>query len=194
MGVSYDELPFFNTVPIVSIGRVSAPLVGGEYNFVARQSSLLPKEKLVDNALYFISHFSFAMDISELDYQLAILDVPQINLYLSGEARTPLIRKPIFAPTYYESYSYLYAFLPQRSPNELLFSVRGKLTQTAALLGKQDITATMVLEFYEIVDDAFISQFKMQGKPGAIPVHEFIKGIKPEDRRVLLEHLRAGKR
>ena len=160
MSLNITNVPFHTSVPLQVIGRVSAPLVGGNYTFAGRPNEMSPKESFTDNALYVMTKVSIACDVSNLDYQGAIVKVPEINFYSTGEARAPLVRKPIQAPVYYEAYDYTYAFQMKKDPSSLLFSVKGVIEQTPELLGKQELTFSVISQIYEIVDDDFIADFK----------------------------------
>lgn len=162
MSLNIDNVPFHTSVPLQIIGRVSAPLVGGKYTFDGRPKEMTPKESFTDNALYVMTKVSIACDISALDYQGAIIKVPEVNFYSTGEARTPLVRKPIQAPIYYDGYEYTYAFQMKKDPSSLLFSVKGQIEQTPALIGKQELTFSVIVQIYEIVDDDFINNFKLK--------------------------------
>jgi len=160
MSLNIDSVPFHTSVPLQVIGQVTAPLVGGVYTFNGRPNEMTPKEQFTDNALYVMTKVSIACDVSALDYQGAINQVPEINFYSTGEARTPLVRKPIQAPLYYDGYDYTYAFEMRKDPSSLLFSVKGIINQTASLVGKGSLTFSVISQIYEIVDDGFIENFK----------------------------------
>jgi len=160
MSLNVDKVPFKDSVPLQVIGQVTAPLVSGKYVFDGRPKSMTPNESFTDNSLYIMTKVSIACDISSLDYQGAISRVPEINFYSTGEARTPLVRKPIQAPVYYDGYEYTYAFEMKKDPSSLLFSVKGTIDQTPALVGKTDLTFSVISQIYEIVDDGFIENFK----------------------------------
>jgi len=159
MSLNINDVPFKSSVPIQAIGRISAPVVGGVYTFNGRPNEMTPRESFTDNALYIMTKVSIAFDVSGLDYQGAIIKVPEINFYSTGEARTPLVRKSIQAPVYYDGYDYTYAFTMKKDPSSLLFSVKGQIEQTTALIGKQELTCSVVAQMYEVVDDDFIKNF-----------------------------------
>lgn len=176
MSADINNLPYWSSVPLVLTTRISAPLQGGFYTFDGRPVSMAPTAHLDNTALYVITEISFAFDINQLDFQAAVRQVPEINFYSTGEARTPLVRKPIIAPIYYDGYNYIYAFESKKTPSEVLASLRARVEQTPALIGVGVLTGTIILKMYEVVDDAYISEFKAMGKPGAIPQHSIFKG------------------
>ena len=166
MAMNIVDLPYFDSVPIILNGEITADVASGVFSYNGRPVSFTPREELTDNTLYIITSFSFSADLDELIYQNAILKTPEINLWTTGEARTPLIRKPVFGTKYFDAINFMQPFLPQKFPNEILFSAKGVIDQNADIvaLGKSALTLKVILTMYEVVNDEYIAQFKKCGR------------------------------
>lgn len=163
MGVNLNILPWHTSKPIFAVGQEIAPLVGGKYVFSNQLLEFSPPEIFTENALYIISQISFNCDVSVLDYQAAIVKNPTLMLHQSADGNTPLLRKQLVLPTYLEQQEFVHPFYPRHSPNHLNFSLRGEIAQTAALVGKTALKASIMVTYYEVVDDKFIQEFKRNG-------------------------------
>lgn len=171
-----EDLPYYTSPPIQFTYTQQAALTIGQYPFILTKAAMNNTVQLTDNSLIYIRDISFYADIDKQDYQEALklaggtLDVPELSLYMAGNAAVPIFRNPIFLGNYFREQSYRKLIMPKFTPNNLLASIQGTLQQHAALAGVNEINITVELFCQEIVDDNFIAgivkEFPAIGKEG----------------------------
>jgi hypothetical protein len=90
------------------------------------------------------------------------------NLYLESEAANPQLRNPVALPLYFSNFTFRQFLEPRETEgddmiageNHFQASFIGTLQQTPPLIGKEDITLTMIMAVQEITDDTYIEEFK----------------------------------
>jgi hypothetical protein len=163
-----EDLPYWNSPPIQFVYESETPLSLGTYQWNDRPMPLTPNRPILDNALYFFRNITLSADISQLDYEAAILTTPQFNAYLSGDSKTILFREPITVNRYLDQFDYRMFWMPRRGGETLLGGFRGELIQIPALIGKVNITLKAVISAQEIVNEDYIDLFTHKSYPGNI--------------------------
>jgi hypothetical protein len=179
MSGTLGAIPYWTSPPLVFTYRETAALAAGAYTFLAGTKAVFtPTRPIRANALYLFKTFDFSFDIAEIDYMGAIATLPLFSMFLQSDSAAPALREPIPLSKYFQTLPYVLnilgeELLEQAYPgsaavtptqgytfNRLLGSVEGIVNQTAALIGKATLTATIVFTVQEIVDEHFISDFK----------------------------------
>jgi len=167
------DIPYWTSPPLIFTYRETAPLQLGVYTFLASTKNVFtPSRPIRPNALYAFMTFDFAMDIAEIDYQGAIVTLPQFSMFMQSDSAAPALREPIPLSKYFITLPYALHILGEEllnndfpgtqgyTFNRMLGSVEGVLNQTGALMGKAEVNATIVFTVQEIVDEHFIAEFK----------------------------------
>jgi hypothetical protein len=158
--IALTKIPFFKSSPLVLGAKIpSLPLAGGEYVWDITPTALVPKANLLQNSLYIVSSVSISVDISEEDWQAAIVTPPQLTLHRTASGLAPVLPLPIPFPMYLRQYSVVEGFTVDRGPDSLAARISGRVPFNADLSGKAQLTASVMVTIYEITDDAFIKQF-----------------------------------
>lgn len=174
-----EDIPYWTSPPLIFTYRQTEALAAGSYTFLAATKAVFtPSRPIRANALYLFKTLDFAFDVAEFDYLGAFTTLPQFSMFLQSDAAAPALREPIPLSKYFDTIPYLLnilgeELLEQAYPgqnavtptqgfnfNRLLGNVAGVVAQTAALMGKASLTATIVLTVQEVVDEHFISEFK----------------------------------
>jgi hypothetical protein len=180
------DIPYWTSPPLLFTYRETVILgatTPGTYTFLTpTKAAFTPSRPIRPNALYMFDTLDFSMDVAEIDYQGAIATLPQFSMFLQSDSAGPTLREPVPLSKYFQTLPYRLHILGSEllepaypgqaatTPtqgytfNRLLGSVGGIVTQTAALLGKASMTATVVFTVQEIVDEGFITAF--QGRAG----------------------------
>lgn len=178
MGVNLNFIPWHQAKALFWVGEYQVPLVGGQYTWnIQNLQSFQPSFNLENNALYVISSVSFSCDVSVLDYQAAVNVLPSLQLHQGGEGFAPLLRQRIALPTFLDQQEFVQPFISKHRPNELKWSLTGSVTQTAALIGKAELNAAVMIVAYEITDDKFVAEFKQNGGLGMPGGQNFKRGL-----------------
>lgn len=148
-----------------------------------------PRADLDPAKLYAIENFTFSADIDEADFSGAIIDdssataqgfgagVPRFHLYVLSESTGPILKQPIPLPQYYQDQPFpkwreytkevsdlgnqvAIVSTGMKRTNQFQGAFEARLTQTAALFGKQIITLILSLTVLEISDENFIRDYK----------------------------------
>lgn len=179
------DIPYRTSPPLLFVFQQTANLAAGVYDFPAgMKAAFSPERPIRANSLYLFKTIDFAMDIDENDYLAADSQAFTFSMYQQSDAGGPALREPIPLVKYLQRTPYALSILgnellgtayPGQTPNSpaatvqfnrLLGSVVGTLTQTPNLLGKTDVTATILFTAQEITDDNFIGDFvKRSGRP-----------------------------
>jgi hypothetical protein len=161
---SIYNIPYKNADPFELIFKQNVVIdYAGNFVFPLNKTPPIPDINLLLNALYFIHEITFAADIAEGDYQGSILVAPVFSLYISSDAY-PVLKNPIDLPKYFNGILFRKGVLNTQSTGDGLMqdeshfqgSFQGTLMQTPPLIGKQDITLTMIFSIEEINDRDFI--------------------------------------
>lgn len=173
-----DDIPYWTSPPLIFTYRETAPVAAGAYTFLAGTKAVFtPSRPIRANALYVFKTLDFSFDIDQSDYMGAYTTLPLFSMYLQSDSAAPALREPIPLSKYFDTIPYVLNILgaelleqaypgqtaittQEVSYNRLLGSVEGVVAQTAALLGKASLTATIVFTVQEVVDEHFISEFK----------------------------------
>jgi hypothetical protein len=155
-----EDMPYKTSPPIEFVYRSSAAFVAGFYTWADQPTALVPDRPLMENVLYYFRSITFSADIEELDFTSCIVTMPQFQMYLKSNAKAILFREPVYMVKFLQNFEYRFAWLTQRSGDQLRASFNGVLNQNANLVGKTPITLTAVISAQEIVDDKFIARFK----------------------------------
>lgn len=161
------EIEYLGVSPFLAVARQAAPLVAGAYTFNAPRARFNPDSDIRDNALYIFDSFTFSCDIDARDYEAAQVNPLRFGVYTDTGAQVPTLPRPITLPSYVVDYGYGYLHDGRRGPTSLFFTFNGLLNHTAALVGKASITATVVMRYYEIIDDAQIECILRRRKANA---------------------------
>lgn len=173
------DIPYWTSPPLIFTYRQEAALQLGVYTFLASAKAVFtPSRPIRANALYVFKTLDFAFDIAEIDYMGAYTTLPQFSMFLQSDSAAPALREPVPLSKYFVTLPYVLnilgeELLEQAYPgqnavtptqgynfNRLLGNVEGVIAQTAALMGKASLTATIVLTVQEVVDESFIAGFK----------------------------------
>ena len=146
--------------PILFQYRQTAELLAGEYEFTVQRLPLTPDKNVNPSATYYFRTITSFADITEEDYSSAIVEVPEFQLYLQSGAGGPFMRDSVQMGKFLDNLPYEFAIDPERDPNKFLGSVKGVLRQTPSLLGKNDITITIIVAAQELNDKAFTDSLK----------------------------------
>lgn len=138
----------------------------GQYVFAIDKQYPTPNINIMLNSLYYIWACTFAADVAEADFHGAMLISPVFSLYVSNDMM-PILKNPIDCPLYYNGLIFRKGILVSTSTGDQLVAdtshflgtFQGTFVQTPALIGKQDMTLTMILSVQEIGDRDFITQF-----------------------------------
>lgn len=161
------EIDYFGVSPFLAVARATAPLAGGLYTFNAPRARFSPASDIRDNALYIFDSITFSCDIDARDYEAALVTPLRFGVYTDTGAQVPTLPRPVTLPSYVVDYGYGYLHDGRRGPTELLFTFAGVLNHTAALVGKASITATVVMRYYEIMNDSLIERVLKRRKADA---------------------------
>lgn len=151
--------PFGKSPITFFVGRVTAPLALGKFTFDGTATDFITRIPLVPQSLYWFLDWNFSVDIAVADYTAALDRIPVVSVYQKAKPNEPVFRQPFPVPVYYENKWLLQGFRNVITPNELLFSVDGTVKQSAALVGKQSLTATLQFTAYEVTDPDYIARF-----------------------------------
>lgn len=194
MSGKLGDIPYWTSPPLIFTYRETAALAAGMYTFLAgAKAAFTPSRPIRANALYVFKTMDFSFDIDQSDYMGAYTTLPQFSMFLQSDSAAPALREPIPLSKYFDTIPYVLNILGEElletaypgqaavTPtqgynfNRLLGSVEGVVAQTAALIGKGSLTATVVFTVQEIVDEHFISEFKALagGKGEGIRGREF---------------------
>lgn len=168
-----EDLPYVSSPPVQFVYESTAVLAAGVYAWADNPSPLTPTRPLQKNAIYFIRKVTLAADVSELDFESAIVTTPQFFTFLKSDAESLLFREPIQMVKFFDGFEFRQAFFVKQavvdplsgfaagtSGDRILAAFRGVLLQTAALLGKADITLKAIMSAQEIVDQNFVNLFR----------------------------------
>lgn len=147
-----SQLQFF-------VGQATGALDAGEYVFDGTLQDFIVHAPLVPQSLYFFLDFDFSVDCAEADYTGAIQRVPLLSVYQSTNPQLPIFRQPFATPVFYRNKWILQGMRSLIAPNNLQFSLTGRVKQTPALLDKETLKATVQFTAYEITDPDFIKRF-----------------------------------
>lgn len=166
--LSVNPLHYPQSAPFIVSGSVTAPLVAGEFVFDPRNqvSILQGSPNLSASNIYLFDAVSVAVDVSEIDYKGAILTTPQISIYDTSKGRNPVLNNPIPIPMYYDQEDFKFFWNPAGEPVNLLLGVRGKLLQTASLVGKTELTMTIKYRVYDMGSEQFRKAYAKGGLNG----------------------------
>jgi hypothetical protein len=182
MSGNRQDIPFASSPPVLFVYQQTVNIAAGMYSFLSTtKSAFTPNRPIMPNALYLFDTLDFAMDVAEIDYQGAIITLPQFSMYMQSDAVAPSFREPIPLVKYFNNLRYRLTLMgtelltSDSQPghtgtttaqgftfNRLIGNVTGVVGQTPALLGKVSMTATLALTAQEIVDDSFIAEFRSQ--------------------------------
>lgn len=154
-----EDLPYYESPPIQFVYESTATLILGNYVWADGPTTLIPDRPIRENALYFFRNISLAADVSELDFTSAIVTTPQFFTYRESDQDVVLFREPIEMNKFYEQFTYRLWWQTRRGDDQLKAGFTGQLIQTAALIGKDDITLKAVISAQEVVDENFIEVF-----------------------------------
>ncbi len=172
------DIPYFTSPPLLFTYEQVANVMAGTYEFAeGLKQTFTPSRPISPNALYMFDTVDFAADMGEVDYQSARDAAPQFSMYLQSDGGSPKMREPLALVKYFNTVPYKMSILGKEllgqaypgsaavSPtqdffyNRLMGSIVGTLNQVPALLGKTDVTLTLVFTAQEITDRNFISDF-----------------------------------
>jgi hypothetical protein len=151
--------PFGKSPRTDFVGTMVAPLSAGQYTFSGVSTPFLIPVPLVPQSVYWFLDWNFSVDVAAADYTAAIAQTPLVSVYESARPNMPIFRQPFPVPVYYENKWLLQGFRNNIAPNQLLFAIEGVVNQTAALIGKASLTATVQFTAYEVTDPAYIERF-----------------------------------
>ena len=151
-----EDLPYFNSPPVQFVYEETATLALGNYVWAGGASALTPTRPILDNAMYYFREVTLSADISELDFESALVTNPTFQMFRVSDGNAPLFREAITMVKYYDKMTYRLVWVPGRASDVLSADFVGQLFQTGALLGKGSITLKAVVTAQEIVDDSFI--------------------------------------
>ncbi len=160
--------PFGKSPLTFFVGQVTAELVAGNFVFDGALTSFLAPHPLVSKSLYFFWDFDYSVDAAEADYTGGILRAPLISIYESARPTQPVFRQPFPSPVFWHNKPIQQGFVNLVVPNELKFSITGLVKQTAALLSKETLVATVQFTAYEVTDQDYVGRF-MEGLNVAPP-------------------------
>lgn len=154
------NIPHFSSRAVEFTASVSAPMVGGFYTFNASQwvplATLVPQRR----GIYVVRGLSFAADVDEGNYTANIVELPRIWFGLTANIQSSIFRFPIPLSVYRRGVEWDEVIVVDKEPCQMLARAQGRLSQSAALVGKADITLFVTLTTYEITDDAWIAEYK----------------------------------
>lgn len=172
------DIPYFTSPPVLFVYKQAANLVAGAYDYPAgAKATFTPSRPINPNYLYLFQTMDFACDIDENDYMGAYTAALEFSMYVQSDAGGPALREPMPLVKYYKTLPYVLSILgvellgqayqnnsgisPAQgfSHNRLLGNIIGNISQTAALLGKQSVTATVVFSVTEVTDTNFVRDF-----------------------------------
>jgi hypothetical protein len=152
---NFNEVPLLASPPLIFLFRQTASLLAGAYEFAAGRTDFSPVRPINPGTLYWFRALSVFADISEEDYQGAIVTMPTFTAYEQQEAGASFFREPVPLGAFYSALPFEYAKISTRSGNKMLGSIVGELQQTASLLGKTSVTISIVLSVQEVGDKRF---------------------------------------
>jgi len=173
-----NDIPYRTSPPILFVYTETATLAAGAYTWpLGGKSAFTPSRPINANSLYLFQTMDFAVDVDQADYQSAVSTALSFSMYIQSDAGSPALREPIPLVKYFNVLPYILNILGTEllgeayqnssgvSPaqgftfNRLMGDVNGIVTQTAALIGKASLTATIVFSVQEITDKNFIKDF-----------------------------------
>jgi len=157
-----EDLPYWTSPPVQFVYESTVAVAAGIYTWADAPSPLTPLRNIMENALYFVRSVSLISDISELDFEAALLITPQFQIYKPSEATVHLFKEPILMNKFYQQFDFRTVYLTAKSADQILATFTGVLVQTPALVGKALMTLKAVISAQEINDDNFIKIFKEQ--------------------------------
>lgn len=173
------DIPYRTSPPLLFVYQQTAQLQAGAYTFPAGgKSPFTPERPIRPNSLYLFQTMDFAMDVEQNDFVAAPgSSAFRFSMYIQSDAGGPALREPVPLVKYLDKTPYILSILgsemlgsaypgmttgsaaPTVNYNRLQGNVVGTLTQTAALIGKTSLTATMLFSVQEVTDDTFIAEF-----------------------------------
>jgi hypothetical protein len=181
------DIPYRTSPPLLMVFQQTASLLAGGYAFPAGTKTVFsPERPIRPNSLYLFQTMDFAVDIAEGDYLAAVTAAMNFSMYVQGDA-APALREPVPLVKYLDKIPYALNILGTEllgdsypgsanvaqtqgfTFNRLLGNITGTLTQTAALLGKASVTATMLFSVQEVTDRLFIQDFVQRGQRSRAP-------------------------
>lgn len=160
---NFDEVPLLNSPPLLFQFRQTASLLAGSYEFTAGRSDFTPVRPINPGTLYWFRTLTSFADISEEDYRSAIGAggaTPVFTAYEQQEAGASFFREGVQLGGFFNAIPFEYAKISTRSGNKMLGNITGELMQIPSLLGKTDITITVVLAVQEIADKHFATSLQ----------------------------------
>jgi len=155
------DIPYWTSPPIQYVYTKTAPLAAGAYTWVDQPGDMTPVRPVRNTLLYYFRDITLYADIEEADFSAALDVTPQFRPSLRGSGnRAVLFREPILMPRFLQNFGYRLFWETNQTPERLLGSFRGTLTQTPALIGKTSITLTAIISAQEIKDRNYVDQFK----------------------------------
>lgn len=164
---NFTALPLLTSPPILFQYRQTADLLAGSYEFVPGKYAFTPDRELNVSAMYWFRTLTVSADVGESDYAGAIASIPTLSLFLQQSAQGPFLREAVQIGKYFTNLPYEKCFTIHSSSTPAAVanapeaikgftgSISGTITQTAALLGKESITLTVLIAAQEIMDDGF---------------------------------------
>jgi hypothetical protein len=140
------------------VGQAEAQLVGGNFVFDGAPLPFIVRNPLISQSVYWFMDFDFSVDCAEADFTASISRVPLLSVYQSSNPTQPIFRQPFPTPVYFRNKWILQGIRSLTTPNELLFSLDGIVSQTPSLLGKSTLRATVQFTAFEITDPDYIAR------------------------------------
>ena len=156
------------------VATFNAPTLGAyDWNVAANTGQVVID--LRKQSVFLLEKLSFSATVAEGDFLEAVTTVPTIRLRRRLDQQN-VFYKPIPIVSYVDgndAIQYVWTRTQDNNPDDLIIDFRGVLTQTAALVGIVTITAQVTFNFYEIVNSAWLKQFRAAYGKGQVQ-REFI--------------------
>lgn len=182
MTLSNDKIFGFSSEPNALVFRVSAPLVAGNYTWLARNKvAASPQVHIDETDVWYINGFTYSVDIDELDYQAAIDSagdqVPVFRLFQDASNKTPILQQQLVVAQYYQFVPYRKFVKPrvvtgrkgQKLINQLRGSFDGVIAQLPSMIGKSEVNLIFTFFLQDVRDQqdgSDISQSRTMRRAG----------------------------
>jgi hypothetical protein len=157
---SFDAMPLMVSPPLLFQFEQTAVLLAGIYEFLPVRIAFTPDRPVNPTATYYFKTITTFADITEEDYSSAIAEMLKFRMFLESEAGGSFLREPVRLGKYLDNLPFDFALDPAVDPNRFQGSLEGVINQTPSLIGKPDITVTVIIAAQEINDQGFADSLK----------------------------------
>lgn len=158
MSIRVYDIPHASSRAVQFTASITAPFAGGSYAFAGAWTDLAVEIPL-RRGIYVVRSIKFGADVAEQDWTSNIVTMPRIWFGLTESSLASLFRFPLPLSTYDQGSEFNETIRVTQEPGTMKARITGELSQSLSLVGKADITAFVTLTAYEIVDDAWITQY-----------------------------------